>query len=120
MMDDVVEIAGKTALMVSGAENLSAATLSNDLIGMAWSDDAQMVVVEASVLPDAFFELRSGIIGDVAQKFANYRLLMVVVGDVQRFADRSTAFRDYLFETNAGGNLWFVPDMDALERKLAL
>lgn len=117
-MADITEIAGKTVLIVSGSEELSDAMLANDLVGMAWSDDAQVVVVETSMLPDAFFELRSGMIGDVAQKFANYRLLMVVVGDVEPFTQRSDAFRAYVSETNAGTTLWFVRDMEALERKL--
>lgn len=95
-----------------------AATLAEDLIAAAWENETDMVVVPVSRLPQNFFDLRSGIIGTVAQKCANYRIRLVVLGDVNQWQSESSAFRDYVYETNLGQTLWFLPDLDALEVRL--
>lgn len=96
-----------------------AATLAQDLIAAAWENETDMVVVPVERLPADFFDLRSGVVGTVAQKCANYRILLVVLGDVGQFQTTSSAFRDYCYETNLGQTLWFLPDLEALQDRLA-
>lgn len=89
-----------------------------DLIGDAMGRDAQVVAVPAERVAEEFFRLRSGVAGAVMQKFVNYRLRLVVVGDVSHHVAASTALRDFVHETNRGGHIWFLADLDALEEKL--
>ena len=81
-----------------------------DLIGEAWGASASTVVVPVGRFDPTFFDLRSGLLGEVTQKFVNYRIRLVVLGDVTAHDAASDAFRDYLRETNAGGQIWFVAD----------
>jgi Domain of unknown function (DUF4180) len=89
-----------------------------DLIGDAFGQDAELVAVPVERVADEFFRLRSGVAGAVVQKFANYRLRLAVVGDISSHVDGSTALRDFVYESNQGRHLWFVPGHDALEDRL--
>ncbi|WP_327319941.1 DUF4180 domain-containing protein [Streptomyces sp. NBC_01235] len=89
-----------------------------DLIGDAFGQDATLVAVPAERMGDAFFRLRSGVAGAVVQKFVNYRLRLAVVGDVSRHLAESSALRDFVYEANHGGQLWFLADDAALEDRL--
>ncbi|SHN43559.1 DUF4180 domain-containing protein [Cryptosporangium aurantiacum] len=89
-----------------------------DLIGDAFAERAEWVVVPVERLGPEFFRLRSGVAGAVVQKFANYRLGLAVVGDISRYVAASEALRDFVRESNRGRQLWFVPDEAALEERL--
>lgn len=90
-----------------------------DLIGHALADGAEVVAIPAQRLGDGFFTLRTGVAGQVVQKFVNYRLRLVIVGDIREHLGRSSALRDYVGESNRGHHLWFVPDLAALDARLA-
>lgn len=81
-----------------------------DAIGAAWGSDASTIVVPAARFDPAFFDLRSGVLGEITQKFVNYRIRLVVLGDISEHTTASAAFRDYVRETNAGEHVWFVAD----------
>ncbi|MEH0548730.1 DUF4180 domain-containing protein [Streptomyces sp. B21-105] len=89
-----------------------------DLIGDAYGHDAQLVAVPAERIGDDFFRLRSGVAGDVVQKFVNYRVRLAVVGDVSRQLAESSALRDFVREANRGSQLWFLADDGELDDRL--
>ena len=88
-----------------------------DLIGAALGR-AEVVAVPVARIAPAFFTVASGVAGAVAQKFVNYRLRLVVVGDVAEHVAMSTALRDYVREANRGGQTWFVADEPELAARL--
>lgn len=88
-----------------------------DLVGAALGRADAVAVPVARVAPE-FFALRSGVAGTVAQKFVNYRLRLVVVGDVSDHVGGSTALHDFVRESNRGGQLWFVADEAELAARL--
>ncbi|MCP2324495.1 hypothetical protein HDA40_003002 [Hamadaea flava] len=90
-----------------------------DLIGDAFGCAAELVVLPADRLPAEFFTLRSGIAGAIAQKFVNYHIRLVIIGDISEHVERSTALRDFVVETNRGRQLWFLPTLADLETRLA-
>ncbi|MFF9623487.1 DUF4180 domain-containing protein [Streptomyces griseosporeus] len=89
-----------------------------DLIGDAFGQEAELVVVPVERVGAEFFRLRSGVAGAVVQKFATYRLRLAVVGDISGHVADSTALRDFVREANQGGQLWFVSDDAELEERL--
>ncbi|MFF7969986.1 DUF4180 domain-containing protein [Streptomyces sp. NPDC007905] len=89
-----------------------------DLIGDALGQDAQLVAVPVGRVPDEFFRLRSGVAGAVVQKFVTYRLRLAVVGDISAHVEASDALRDFVYEANQGGHLWFLADAGELEERL--
>jgi len=50
---------------------------------------------------------------------ANYNLRLAVVGDISRHLAASKSLHDFVFEANRGHSIWFVENMDDLERRLA-
>jgi hypothetical protein len=90
-----------------------------DLVGSAWSHRATMVAIPLARLDPKFFNLRSGVAGEITQKLVNYRLQLAVLGDLSPQLEKSSALRDWVRESNAGDHIWFLDDALALEDKLA-
>ncbi|GAB2449904.1 DUF4180 domain-containing protein [Streptomyces incanus] len=102
-----------------GGSKLSGGRTALDLIGDALGCQADMVAVPVERVADDFFALSSGVAGEVAQKFVNYRIRLAVIGDIASHVAGSDALRDFVRETNRGNQLWFVPDRAELEARLA-
>jgi hypothetical protein len=90
-----------------------------DLVGETLALDAILVVIPLARLAPGFLDLKTRLAGEVLQKFVNYRRQVVIVGDVAEAVAGSTPLRDFVRESNRGKTVWFVPDMAALEAKLA-
>ncbi|WP_244166023.1 DUF4180 domain-containing protein [Micromonospora saelicesensis] len=43
---------------------------------------------------------------------------LAVVGDISAQLAESSALRALVHESNQGGQIWFVPDLDALDTRL--
>jgi hypothetical protein len=98
---------------------ISTSEESSDLIGNAWVESADMIAMPVSRLDPEFFRLESRFAGEFLQKMVNYQLKLAVIGDVSAFEAGSSAFRDFVWESNRGNHVWFVRDEDALREKLA-
>lgn len=90
-----------------------------DLLAAAISADAAWVVVPADRLDPEFFRLRSGIAGEIVQKFAAYRVGLAILGDISGHLAAGTALRDFVRECDRGRQTWFVADLDDFRRRLA-
>lgn len=86
-----------------------------DMVGNAALQGFEAVVLRQEQLPAAFFDLSTGLAGDVLQKFANYRLRVAIVGG---FAEGgSESLRAFVREANRGDQVAFVADREtAIER----
>lgn len=98
---------------------LSSSEDTSDLIGNAWVENVGLIAIPVARLDPAFFELRSGRAGELAQKLVNYHVRLAVVGDISAFEAASDAFRDWVWESNRGSHVWFVADEAALVARLA-
>ncbi|GII52178.1 hypothetical protein Pth03_05670 [Planotetraspora thailandica] len=120
MPDSVQHLGGVPVLMVEPyGEPLRSERDALDLIGQASWAGAEWVAVPANRLAGDFFRLRTRVAGEIVQKFANYRLGLAVLGDISGFIGDSDALRDFVRESNAGRQTWFVDDADALADRLA-
>lgn len=118
METGVVEIGGARCVVVGDGEE-GGVDDARPLIEAAMEHGAGVVVVAAASLPERFFQLRSGLLGEMTQKLVNYRLRLAVVGDVSSLVSASEAFRDFVVECERGRDVMFVDDMAGLERRLA-
>ncbi len=89
-----------------------------NLINTAWEHHARLIVLPVERLGDDFFRLRTCIAGEVIQKFVTYELRVAIVGDISRYVDESSALRDFVYESNRGDQVWFVPSREELEKRL--
>jgi hypothetical protein len=88
-----------------------------DVIGAAFGR-ADTVAIPADRFDDRFFTLRTGLAGEIMQKFVNYRLRLVIVGDISAHLTASTALRDLVRESNRADHVWFVADLAELDARL--
>ena len=55
---------------------------ASDLVGAAWSHQANLITVPVERLDPESFRLSTGIAGEIMQKLVNYRLRLAVIGDI--------------------------------------
>jgi hypothetical protein len=117
--DDLIQH-GAVTVLACGADGPAVTTVQDalDLIGAAFSQ-AEVVAVPATRFDDAFFHLQTGLAGEIMQKFVNYHVRLVVVGDLSRHLAGSAALRALVHESNQGQHIWFVDDLDELKARLA-
>jgi len=77
-----------------------------DLLGNADYQGASSIIVYKENLAEEFFDLSSGMAGDILQKFSNYRKRLAIVGDFSNITSKS--LRDFIFESNKVGRILFV------------
>lgn len=77
-----------------------------DLLGNADYQGARRVIVHQDQLHPDFFMLRTGMAGEILQKFSNYRMQLAIVGDFENVESKS--LRDFIRESNRQGRIFFV------------
>ncbi|WP_332662052.1 DUF4180 domain-containing protein [Aeromicrobium sp.] len=117
--NELTTIHGTPVLVMPGdGAPLGTVEAATDVIGDAAWGEAQIVVIPVERLTDDFFELRTGLAGEVTQKFVNYRLRLAIVGDIESRVAESVSLRAWVTESNRGRQLWFVPTLDELADRL--
>jgi hypothetical protein len=89
-----------------------------DVISEASGQDAQLIVIPVERLDPDFFRLRTGVAGQILQKFVTYGRRVAIVGDISKQVEESSALRDFVVESNRGDHIWFVETIADLERRL--
>jgi hypothetical protein len=119
MTDQLIERRG-VPVLVCGADGPPIAGPQDalDVIGSAYSR-ADVVALPAARLDARFFQLRTGVAGEIMQKFVNYQVRLGIVGDISAYVAESTALRDLVTESNRGRHIWFVADLDELDAHLS-
>ncbi len=94
------------------AEVISDETLVNDaaeglqlLVDLYYQDFDRIVIYEKNLHND-FFDLKTGLLGEVLQKFSNFRVRLAIIGEFDKHAGRS--FGDFIYESNNGRLVNFV------------
>ncbi len=75
------------------------------------------VILNKSVISEAFFDLKTRFAGEILQKFINYHMKIAVVGDFSIYSSKS--LKDFMYESNKGKNMFFVSNEKEAAEKLA-
>jgi hypothetical protein len=74
----------------------------------------KIIIHEKNLTPD-FFDLKTRLAGEILQKFSNYRIQLVIIGDFAKYSSKS--LKDFMFESNKHGHINFVNTVEeAIER----
>lgn len=105
----------KIAEVEPGSDLITSSGDMLDIIADAGYHDSGRIIIHEKSLHSDFFDLKTGLAGDILQKFSNYRLKLAIVGD---FAEvRSISLRDFIKESNRGRTVNFVNSFEeALDR----
>lgn len=99
---------GNTVAVVTGAISGAGDTL--DIMAEVFFNGCDSMIIEKESLPEGFFTLRTGIAGEILQKFSNYRVKLAIVGDFENVKSKSLA--DFIYECNKGGQVLFKSTLD--------
>ena len=81
-----------------------------DIMADAGQEGAQRMILNENQLPSCFFDLKSGLAGEMLQKFSNYDMYLAVTGDFSRY--KSNSLKDFIRESNRTGRIVFVESRD--------
>lgn len=99
-------------------EKLKSEREALDLIGEARSSGAELVLVPVERLTEDFFQLKTGLAGQIIQKFVTYRVRLVILGDISQHVAQSRALHDFVYEANRGNQVWFMTNLQELNERL--
>lgn len=86
------------------------------MVDLYYQGYGEMILHEQNIAPE-FFDLKTGIAGEILQKFATYRVRLSIVGDFARYDSKS--LRDFIFESNKGRQISFVPSVEEAVARLS-
>jgi hypothetical protein len=89
-----------------------------DLICSASEHRAALIAIPVERLGDNFFELRTGVAGEIVQKFVTYRVRVAIIGDISKTKAASKSLAAFVLESNRGNDLWFAESLEELKRRL--
>jgi len=85
-----------------------------DLLGNAYYQGMDKVIIHTYQLTPDFFDLKTGLAGEILQKFSNYRIQLAIVGDFSAYTGNSIT--SFIYESNKRGQINFVASVaDALK-----
>lgn len=85
------------------------------LASVLWIEEAQHLVLHEGNVTPQFFDLTTGVLGDILQKCSNYRFRLALVGEFDKYG--SNSLRAFIAESNRSGHVLFVKTLEeALER----
>jgi hypothetical protein len=90
-----------------------------EIVNDAFTVKATIVAVPIGRFDDMFFHLSTRIAPEFIQTVVNYRVRLVILGDLSDHLRSSHALRSFVSEANRGEDVWFLADEDALQSRLA-
>ena len=88
------------------------------LVGAAWQHDANFLVIPVQRLAEGFFQLSTRVAGEMLHRLLLYKMRVAIAGDVSRYVEESSAFRDFVAESNRGTQVWFAASLEELGARL--
>jgi hypothetical protein len=118
MKIDITNISGVLVAEII-SESLVIADVSGalDLIGNCGYQDVENIIIHAGNITPAFFDLKTGIAGEILQKFSTYRMKLAIVGDFSKYTSKS--LKDFIYESNKTGRINFVNSVKEAKEKLS-
>lgn len=75
------------------------------------------IIINKSAVSEDFFILKTRLAGDILQKFVNYYVKLAIIGDFSEYTSKS--LKDFIYESNKGRHIFFLPDEDQAIAKLS-
>ena len=80
-----------------------------DLLGNLYYQGFDKIIIHEKNITPEFFDLRTKIAGEILQKFAQYQMPLIIVGDFSKY--KSKSLNDVIFESNKSQQINFIKDL---------
>lgn len=109
----------KIAVVNSNEVLITSVQSALDLMAtVRYETDADRMILNKEAIVEDFFDLKTGIAGEILQKFVNYNFKIAIVGDFSIYSSKS--LKDFIYESNNGKQLFFVEDEKQATDKLSI
>jgi len=112
----IIEFGSLKIAKVSDATKINNVQDATDLLGNADYQGASRIIVKETNLDSRFFNLRTGLAGEILQKVSNYHKKLAIVGEFEKY--KSNALNAFIIECNRGSHIFFMPDIESAMQKL--
>lgn len=89
-----------------------------DLMANLYYQGFDRMILHQKNLTEEFFDLKNKMAGEILQKFSNYRMRLVIVGEFSDIPSQSV--QDFIFESNKGKQVNFLGSVDAAVQALSV
>lgn len=90
---------------------------ADDFLELIMNLPAERILLHSENMDTSFFDLRTGLAGEIFQKAVDYSRSLGIVGDHSRVSSRS--LRDFFSKSSQSNNIIFVDSLDEGLRKLS-
>jgi hypothetical protein len=105
----------KVAEMLSAGVVIRTSRDAADIVGQMMSAGLEKLILHEKNVAPEFWQLGTGLAGEVLQKFVNYRIRVAFVGSFEK--QKSKSLQAFIAESNRGSQVAFTGTVDsALER----
>lgn len=80
--------------------------------------DCDRIILNKSLLPECFFDLKTRLAGEILQKFITYSVKIAIVGDFSGYTSQS--LKDFIYESNRGKDIFFLSTEQQAIEKLSM
>ena len=113
-----IEVKNQIAMLCEDTVLITDGSSAMDLLAtVRYETGCSALVLRKEQLSEEFFRLSSGLAGEVLQKFVNYQMRLVIVGDYSGYT--SKPLKDFIYESNNGQDVFFVSTKDEAVSKLS-
>lgn len=85
-----------------------------DLIANIGYNGCEKMLLRKEHLTEEFFDLKTGLAGEILQKYTNYKMKLALVGEFDSYNSKS--LKDFMYECNKGKQVFFKrTEEEALE-----
>ena len=96
----VAEVAANDMLLTAPED-------ANDLLGNAYYQGFDGIIISADKISPRFFDLKTRLAGEILQKFSSFQMRLAIVGDFSVFPSES--LKSFIYESNRGNLIHFSP-----------
>ena len=96
----VAEVAANDMLLTAPED-------ANDLLGNAYYQGFDGMIISADKISPRFFDLKTRLAGEILQKFSSFQMRLAIVGDFSVFPSES--LKSFIYESNRGSLIHFSP-----------
>lgn len=88
------------------------------IVTIGFETGCKRIILNKSAICEDFFYLKTRLAGEILQKFINYDMKIAIVGDF--FVYTSKSLKDFIYESNNGKDIFFLPDEKQAIEKLSM
>ena len=115
---EIIEHENAKIVKVPDGTVIDSVSYATDLLGNADYLGANKVIISESNLNPQFFDLKTGLAGEILQKISNYHMKLAIIGEFKKYNSKS--LNAFITECNRGNQIFFVPDIEAAYKEFGI